>query len=156
MFWANASRSRGIVSLVFAEAFLIVGFVNILTSSVSLATNEAENYQYPYRGVEGYLYDLRSGIVIFLVGLGIVFYWLLPGTAKKQRIKEIAIEKIHADFNRVHKDIGPRSESWRNKRRLLAGKGTRDPLEMSIVITVLAVIAIALGILFVRSVFGQS
>ena len=154
VFWAIAKGSGGFFALIFAEAFAILGFVNTFTSAIALATGEADAYEYPYRGADSYLFELRTGIFFLLVSIVIVIYPLLPIVAKERTQKDAEARKIHEDYNRIHENIGDRGYGWRNKRRMLAGKEPLDPLEMTILVTVLVVLAIGLTILFVGTVFG--
>ena len=154
VFWVMSKGSGGPLSYLFAQVFFILGYVYTLTSAVALATNQADNYDYPHRSIDDYLSDLRVGVVALLVGLIIVVYPLLPIVAKERTRKETQVQIIHEQYNAVHKHIEDRGYGWRNKKRMLAGKEPLDPLEMTIVITVLGVIAIGLAVLFVRTVFG--
>jgi hypothetical protein len=154
VFLAMAKGSGGFFALIFAEAFAILGFVNTFTSAVALATDQAKTYEYPYRGVDSYLFELQTGIFYLLVSLAIVIYPLLPIVAKERTQKDAEARKIHEDYNRIHENIGDRGYGWRNKKRMLAGKEPLDPLEMTILVTVLVGLAIGLTIIFVGSVFG--
>jgi hypothetical protein len=154
VFMAMAKGAGGFFALIFAEVFAILGFASTFPSAVVLATDHAKTYDYPYRGADSYLFELRVGVLCLLVCVFIVIYTRLPIVVKERSRRDAEERKIHNEYNRIHENIGDRGYNWRNKKRMLAGKEPLDPLEMTILITVLVALAIGLTVLFVGSVFG--
>ena len=154
VFWVWGQGVGGIVGLFFGQVFSILGYTYTLTSAAALATSQADLYEYPYRTVDDYLFDLRFGVVALLVGLTFTVYPLLPLATKERVRKENEAQKIHEKFNAVYKHIEDRGYGWRDKRRMLTGKDPLDPLELTILIAVLVVIVIGLAFAFTYSVFG--
>ncbi len=154
VFAIMAKGSPGLTALFFAEVLAIIGYIYTLTSSVAIATNQIDDYKYPYRDLDDYLFDLRFGITSLAVALGIIVYSLLPSTSRGKDLREAEIQRIHDEFNRRYPGSPLRGESWRNKRRLLAGQEARDPIDMTLGISILVVVVIGLVILFVSTVFA--